>query len=195
VQPSTFQWRKTCKRYNTPGDAHALTFSCFGRQPLLSSDRSKEWFLRSLSAARTKHRFALWAYVLMPEHVHLVIFPEHDPYSISDILSAIKQPVTRQALKYVRAHAPDALPRMRDERAHGKVSHRFWQRGGGFDRNLVKPEAVHATIDYVHANPVRRGLVACPEDWAWSSARFFAGRTDVPLVPNIETLPLRPPHR
>ena len=58
---------------------------------------------------------------------------------------------------------------------------RFWQPGGGFDRNIFRERAVPAVIDYIHANPVRRGLVAQPTDWEWSSARFWQGWLDVPL--------------
>lgn len=82
---------------------------------------------------------------------------------------------------------------MRDEQPSGKVAHRFWQRGGGYDRNLTQTKTVHATIDYIHANPVRRELVATPEDWYWSSARYFVGRTDVPLVPDVDSIPMLGP--
>ena len=56
-----------------------------------------------------------------------------------------------------------------------RVRRRFWQAGGGFDRNVVELATVHSIIDYIHANPVRRRLVERPEDWDWSSARWYAG--------------------
>ena len=56
----------------------------------------------------------------------------------------------------------------------GKTAFRFWQEGAGYDRNLRSPAAVAAAIAYLHANPVRRGLVTRPTDWFWSSARRFA---------------------
>jgi len=180
---------KTCKRCNEPGDAHALTFCCFKRQALLNRDRRRTWFLDALDAARAKHAFDLWAYVIMPEHVHLLIWPRASVYSISDILSDMKQPVTRRAIKYLRTPAPGFLTRLRDGQPGGKVTHRFWQRGGGFDRNLFKPDAIHAEIEYMHGNPVRRGLVEHPEDWAWSSARYFAGRADVPPALDVDSIP------
>lgn len=180
---------KTCKRCNEPGDAHALTFCCFRRQALLNTDRTRTWFLEALNAARAKHAFDLWAYVIMPEHVHLLICPREPIYSISEILGDIKQPVTRRAIIYLRTQVPAFLGRLRDEQPSGKIAHRFWQRGGGFDRNLFKPEAIHAEIEYLHANPVRRGLVERPEDWPWSSARHFAGRVDVPLAVDVDSIP------
>src|SRR5436309_21728 len=49
--------RKTCKRFNGAGHAHALTFSCFRRQPFLSRERSCRWFLEAVDRARDKHAF------------------------------------------------------------------------------------------------------------------------------------------
>ncbi len=185
------EFRKTCRRYNDRGNAHALTFSCYQRRPFLARDRSRLWFLEALGTASRKHHFAVWAYVLMPEHVHLVLFPCEDHYSISTILGDIKQPVTRAVLKYVRQHAPPFLANMADVGANGQTTHHFWQRGGGYDRNLVTPDAVHRTIDYIHANPVRRGLVESPTDWEWSSARYYEGRSGVHLDPDDDDLPPR----
>jgi putative transposase len=70
------------------------------------------------------------------------------------------------------------------------VRHRFWQPGGGYDRNVVEIAAVHQIIEYIHANPVRRGLVACAEDWEWSSARWYAEIRPVPIEMDA-TLPHR----
>lgn len=53
--------------------------------------------------------------------------------------------------------------------------HRFWQRGGGYDRNLLMGNEFFEKINYIHHNPVRRGLAVQPTDWAWSSARWWAG--------------------
>ena len=111
----------------------------------------------------------------MPEHVHLLILPQESDYSISDILTDIKQPVTRSALKYVRRHAPSFLDSMKDEQPNGQMAHRFWQRGGGYDRNLLTPETVHSTMDYIHANPVRRGLVPGPFGLALVKRSVFRG--------------------
>ena len=67
--------RKTCRRYNIPGDAHALTSSCFRRQPFLGRERSRKWLIEALAAEKVEHAFDVWAYVIMPEHAHLRIFP------------------------------------------------------------------------------------------------------------------------
>jgi len=74
------------------------------------------------------------------------------------------------------------LEHLRDEQPNGKVSYRFWQRGGGYDRNVWEPDTLRKMIEYIHDNPVRRGLVTRATDWPWSSARFNAGTGDAVLA-------------
>ncbi len=82
--------------------------------------------------------------------------------------------MARKAIKYLEIHAPEWLPRI-TVREGKRTRRRFWQPGGGYDRNVVELATVHDMIAYIHANPVRRGLVLRPEDWEWSSARWYAG--------------------
>jgi putative transposase len=181
--------RKTCRRYNDPGHAHALTFSCYRRQPFLSKDGSRRWLIEAIERARVKHGFHIWAYVVMPEHAHLLLWPTGPDYDISEILRSIKQSVANKALTYVRRVAPGFLRQMEDRQPNGAIHYRFWQRGGGYDRNVVEPETVHRQVDYLHHNPVRRGLCAKPEEWFWSSAADYVGARVGPLKIDRETLP------
>ena len=182
--------RKQCKRYNIPGHAHALTFSCFQRQAFLSKDGSRQWLVEAIDRARGKHCFHVWAYVIMPEHAHLLLWPTELEYDISEILNSIKQSVAKRALLHVRCKAPGFLTRMEDRQPNGKVHYRFWQRGGGYDRNVVEPAAVYQQIEYIHNNPVRRGLCARPEDWKWSAAADYASTGSGPLTIDRESLPM-----
>src|SRR5207302_454219 len=90
--------RKTVKRFHNPGDAHALTFSCFRRQEFLSKDRSRQWLIEGIQRAREAHRFDVWAYVVMPEHAHLLVWSPETELDISDVLNSIKQSVAKRAL-------------------------------------------------------------------------------------------------
>jgi putative transposase len=182
--------RKTCKRQNTPGDAHALTFSCFRRQAFLSKDRCRQWLIEGIDRARDKLRFHVWAYVVMPEHAHLLVWPTQKEYDVSEILNSIKQSVSKRSLIFIRRHAPDFLPHMEDRQPNGEVHFRFWQRGGGYDRNVFEPAAVFQQIEYIHNNPVRRGLCVKPEDWLWSSAADYAGVRAGPLRIDRDSLPV-----
>ena len=184
-------YRKRCKRWDIPHDVHCLTFSCFHRQPFLRSDRSCRWFAQALLDAKDKHPFDLWAYVLMPEHVHLVLWPQEGTL-ISPLLKAIKLPVTNRCLQWVRRYCPDFLPWMEDRRLGGPCAHRFWQRGGGYDRNLRSVRDVHEKIRYIHANPVRRGLVRRPEEWFWSSAATYETARPGPIPLDLNSLPPPP---
>jgi len=126
----------------------------------------------------------VWSYVFMPEHVHLIVHPQEAEYDIAAIRKAIKGPVGAKAVKYLLAEAPEWIPRI--TRKRGKKSERlFWQSGGGFDRNVLEPRTLMKMIDYIHMNPVRRGLVDKPEQWEWSSAKWYlrSGQPPIALDP------------
>jgi len=171
------------RRYNTnnePGLAHALTFSCYKRHPFLKSRIAREYVAESINHARLLHEFEVWAYVLMPEHVHLLIFPKNEEYSISNIVKSIKQTSSKRLIQFLKENNPEALKLL--ETGLEKPRYKFWQRRRGFDRDLGSPEAIRKNIDYIHDNPVKRGLVENPEDWAWSSARYWLLEEEGPVV-------------
>jgi putative transposase len=95
-----------------PGHAHELTFTCYRRHPFLSAERTCHWLADSVESARRKHDFALWAFVFMPDHAHLILRPSPERPSVSAILKSIKQPVGQRALAYLQANAPEWLPRL-----------------------------------------------------------------------------------
>ena len=78
----------------------------------------------------------------MPEHAHILLWPTQASYEISDILSAIKQSVAKRALLFVQKEAPGFLKHMEDRQPNGRTCHRFWQRGGGYDRNFFEAKAI-----------------------------------------------------
>jgi len=184
--------RKTCRRFDDVGHAHALTFSCFERQPFLTSERACGWMIESIRRARSQHDFDLWAYVIMPEHVHLLIFPTHAEYSISAILKSLKLSVSAVAIPFIKENHADFIKRMTHPAPDGSTSIRFWQRGGGYDRNLWSPRYIWQTIDYIHANPVRRGLCASPMDYRWSSSVSYEDRSQGELSIDADSLPTDP---
>jgi putative transposase len=116
----------------------------------------------------------------MPEHAHLLIQPQPPNLDTGAIAGDLKEEVARKAIRYLAIHAPSWLPRI-TVREGTRIRRRFWQPGGGYDRNSYDPSTVYSMIEYIHANPVRRGLVARVEDWEWSSARWYAGIRPVPI--------------
>ena len=169
-------YRKTRKRFEIPGQARYLTCYCFRRQPFLSSRHSPEWLAEAIESARHNHPFQLWAYVFLPEQMHMLIQPEPG-VKVSAILRDLKPRVTVKVLRWVRRYKPSFLKRMTDRQPNGDCFHRFWQRGGGYDRNTWTLDELYEKIEYIQANPVRRGMVEHPRDWVWS--RWHAWHEDV----------------
>ncbi len=174
--------RKTRRFFNDPGHAHELTFTCYRRMKLLDRDRSRNWMVFALEQARRRWEFELWGYVIMPEHVHVLLFPKQHNYDMSMIVKSIKQSVARRAVGWLRLNAPAFLPRLRVRWPNGREEYRFWQQGGGYDRNLFNDRSAWASIQYMHANPVRRELATSEIHWRWSSARWYAGLDDLAIA-------------
>ena len=172
--------RRHRKALDLPGHAHELTFSCYRRYPLLSRDRTRLWFCDSLSGAAKKWDFAIFAWVIMPEHVHVVLRPRRPDYRMAHILRAIKLPVSRRAMRYLTDRDSPWLDRL--TRIRGSRTERlFWQSGGGYDRNIDSSETLARSIEYIHSNPVRRGLVESASDWYWSSAADYYRMRKAPV--------------
>jgi len=117
----------------------------------------------------------------MPEHVHLLVYPRHPKHSVAKLLHSLNTSVSVKAVNFWKEFDPAFLTNVQDHQPNGKAAYRFWQRGGGFDLNLWTPAKIWEHIDYIHANPVRRGLCVNPEDWRWSSAADFLGTRAGPL--------------
>ena len=131
----------------------------------------RELLVDSLARAVASHRFDLYAYVLMPEHVHIVVRPQHIKSSIANLLQAIKRPMSFRAREMLEASGHPIAALLRVEIASDRSHFQFWQRGPGFDSNLRSWDSVNDAVRYIHMNPVRRGLVDRPENYEWSSCR------------------------
>ena len=166
---------------NLPNHAHELTFSCYQGYKLLSKDRTRQWMVDALNRARREHELQLWSYVIMPEHVHVVLLPERSDYQMGPILKSIKEGVAKRAINFLKRKGSRWLERLTVRHPNGEIDRHFWQPGGGYDRNIVTMKALVASVHYLHANPVRRGLVVQPTEWGWSSARWYEGEKDVKL--------------
>jgi len=168
---------KKLKRIEVAEHARFLTCSCYRRLPLFQNDQIKQVFADQLVLARDRLGFELFGWVLMPEHFHLLVRTGDPNLSIGKVLFALKKPLAERVLKrWAELEAP-VLDRLLDSQSKPH----FWQPGGGYDRNIVSQSEFEEKLNYIHANPVRRGLVACPEAWVWSSARWYQSRDGVPM--------------
>jgi len=168
-----------------------LTFSCYRRLPLLCNDACRRLLAEALDRAVDRHRYRLVAYVFMPEHVHLIVYPLSGAPGVSDLLRAIKRPSSFRIKKLLQQDGSPLLAKLTIRQRPGVMSFRFWQEGPGYDRNLTEVKTTTSAIDYLHLNPVRRGLVKRAIDWQWSSARWYANEqeTTALMIPTVHGLP------
>src|SRR5260370_27137754 len=148
------------KRYYGTGSLHFITWSCYRRKPLLGNPARRGLVLAVLELMRVRYRFAVIGYVVMPEHVHLLISEPliGDP---SKIIQAVKLSVSRRLA------------------IAGEFSGRFWQ-SSFYDFNLWGQQKEVEKLKYMHRNPVVRGLEASPEDWRWQKYRsHFQGEAGI----------------
>lgn len=181
-------YRKRRRRFDEGRSPRELTFSCYRGFRLLDRDRTRQWFVDALEQARRERPIDVWAYVIMPEHVHLLVAPREKEVDVGAFQGRVKSRVAHRAIAWLETNAMQWLAKLtvREGRC---VRRRFWQPGGGYDRNVLEWETLAKMIDYIHANPVRRGLVQRAIDWEWSSARWFAGIRPVPIEMDA-TLPM-----
>ena len=160
-----FFMKNKLKRHYGRKDLHFVTFSCFQRRPLLGSVKARNLFLKVLAEARERYGFLVVGYVLMPEHVHLLI-TEPQIGTPSKVIQVLKQRVSRKMRnrRTQRIRGQLRLPFASNE----TLLKRFWQRRF-YDFNVWTRGKLTEKLNYMHANPVMRRLVRHPKDWPWSS--------------------------
>jgi putative transposase len=157
--------------------AHFLTFGCYRHLWLFKDPTLYDAFVDHLGDVRQKLRFKLYGYVVMPNHVHLLIFPSTDVAvsnvnPITQILSALKGPFAFKAISHLQRHWSGFHQNLMVHQRK-KTSYRFWQAGGGYDRNIFSDEEFAEKLHYMHLNPVRWGYVETAVEWCWSSANYY----------------------
>ena len=140
-----------------------VTCRLFPNRRILS-ESELDCLAQAISARRKIHGFLVTAWVFLPDHWHAILYPHH-PLTISDVMESIKVSSTR-----------------RINRGRGELG-LLWQ-GRFFDRAVRTAQEYHETVEYIHWNPVKAGLVSRPEDWPWSSAHDDSGSAAGPMATN-----------
>lgn len=165
------------RRYYGKGDLHFITFSCYRRLPLLRSARARNAFVSELARLRDELQFRLIGYVVMPEHVHLLI-SEPRQGTPSTMLQKLKLRVARRLRKWRRKTHPGQMRLPFEESAEPLRA--FWQ-PRFYDFNVYSERKRIEKLHYMHENPLKRGLAKHPKEWPWSSWGFYAGLAKVLL--------------
>jgi len=148
-------YRKKVQHFNEPGHFHELTFSCYKRLPLLTNETWLFMLSESIDLAMQRHGYSMVAFVYMPEHVHLLVFPQGTAAGIDQLLKAIKRPFSYRIKGLLEETESPLLRKLSIRQRPGVEAFRFWQEGPGYDRNLVTLETGSAAAAYIHLIPVR----------------------------------------
>jgi putative transposase len=160
------------------GFLHFITFSCYHRLPLLHRAPRRDLFLRILEHVRRSYRFVVVGYVVMPEHVHLLL-SEPERANPGLVIQALKQRFARAVLRELRGCC---MPEHASLSNHPTQSH-VWQ-ARFYDFVVYTKKKRLEKLHYMHRNPVARGLVLEPEQWAWSSFRDYVCGERGPVLVN-----------
>jgi len=115
----------------------------------------------------------LLSYVIMPEHIHLVVVPAKE-LEFGPVIGELKRISAKRIHELLRVKNSDLIKRLIVTR-NGRQRFALWQRRC-FDHNCRSDESVWEKIEYCHNNPGTRDLVSRPDDWQWSSCRWYQGR-------------------
>jgi putative transposase len=160
---------KGLHRFYGAGYWHFITSSCYHRRALLASPARRNLFLEILEQVRRRYGFVVVGYVVMPEHFHLLI-SEPETANPSVVMQVLKQRFARRVLSAWRTRHPQAQSCLWGgilEEGH------VWQRRF-YDFVVWSERKRIEKLRYMHRNPVKRGLVLEPQQWAWSSFRHYA---------------------
>ncbi len=178
------------KRYDEPGHIHFWTISCHRQLDFFHHDDIKQIVIDALAQLKTKFGICLIGYVIMPDHVHVLMYPHakgsDTPIDISILLRAFKQHVGyhgKSCLReYWRTHNQLWSPSLTNWATNNEHGKPVWKTRG-FDFNIHKFSMLIEKLNYCHKNPITRGLVKRAENWPWSSFRYyeFGDRSILPM--------------
>ena len=144
------------RRFQESGQSHFVTFSCCRRQPLFTTPELFDQFVICLEEMRRRFEMRIYGYVVMPEHVHLLVSePAQAP--LADAIHYLKLSFAKRARGLRSGDGP------------------FWQKRY-YDRNVRDHREFTVKLRYLHRNPVSRGLAGEAAEWKWSSFRHYALR-------------------
>ncbi|MBZ5538815.1 MAG: transposase [Acidobacteriia bacterium] len=165
------------RRFFEGRNIHYITCSTYRQTPVFDSDRFKLLFVDTLRALRLELQFKLIGYVLMPEHFHMMIWPSAT-VNPSRVMKSLKERTALGILDQLDQNQQSTWCRKILSRCilpptfHGHERRRVWL-PRSHDINIYTEKKRLEKLNYMHANPVKRGLVKTPGDWPWSSWRFY----------------------
>jgi putative transposase len=160
------------KRFQQSAQSHFVTFTCYHRRRGFDSPAVYDLLVQVLEQMRRRFALCVYGYVVMPEHVHLLL-SEPQRGLLADALHYLKLSFAKRLVPQVRLVAQVRAPVLGANL--GVPSGVFWRKRY-YDRNVRNEREFVDKLRYIHRNPVKAGLCKLPEDWRWSSFRHYALR-------------------
>ncbi len=177
------------ERYRLHPEAavYFLTYSVVEWLPVFIREATCQIVTESLTFCHREKHLRINAFVVMPTHLHLIVFDgDYDTERLKQTLTAFRKFTGRQLCDYCEKHLPGCFPRTLREQATADRQRRFWQ-PSRHPIAIQKEPFWRQKVDYIHDNPRRSGLVRAAEHWRFSSAAWYLSEgqalVDVPLTP------------
>lgn len=182
----------TRKYFQISRDSQALYITVItkDRLPVFRTDPINLVVCQAINEARNSGGFLLFAYVIMPDHMHLLT---DCPRTSAEVLRYLKGLIARRVINYLKEKNYDkSLAKLRHEEWKRQHSYSLWQQ----EKNvfsIFSERVFMQKVNYIHLNPVRAGLVERAIDYRWSSARIWQRRPaeDEPLMVDIDRIQWR----
>jgi REP element-mobilizing transposase RayT len=182
----------TTEKFRISRDAQSLylTIVAKDRLPVFRSEALKLVTCKAIDEARRSGGFLLFAYVIMPDHLHLLT---NQPTVASDVLRYIKGTIGHRVIEYLKEKNYNAsLGKLRHEEWERRHRYSLWQQESNA-LSIFSEAMFMQKVNYIHQNSVRAGLVERAIDYRWSSVRLWqkCERHDEPLMINIDRIEWR----
>ena len=160
--------------------AYYFTSVAHHRLPIFQTDKLKRVVCDAYEEVRRKHGILILAYVIMLDHVHLLVYSNKE---MSEVLRLLNGVSARRVIQYLKENGfEDSLFKLRGETRERNHKHSVWQHHPD-SLEIFGEDTFRQKAEYIHMNPVRAGLVASPLEYRFSSSRLWAGRVeDEPLL-------------
>jgi len=164
------------RHFDNDGTARFITFCTRNRFPIFVNDILRSILADAIDRMRIRTGFRLLGYVIMPEHVHLIIVPAGD-MKIGSVIGEIKRISAKRILQLIKEGYSDLAGKLTIT-DHGRKKFALWQ-PRCYDHNCRTTKSILDKLTYCHNNPVKRGLVGSPGEWRWSSHNYYSGMRNI----------------
>lgn len=159
--------------------AHFVTGTTVGWLPIFTTVARCDILMQAFQYCREHKALKLYAWVILDTHFHAIVAAKE----LTRVLADLKRHTARRVIEQLEAERCESmLEQLRKHRAPHKTESEYqvWQEGS-HPQAIVSDEIMFQKLEYLHNNPVKRGLVASPEHWRYSSAHEYLPGANVEL--------------